>query len=282
VSQSAKPNLPLSEAERSALGSFRSFHPAPSGIHKVNIVIASIFVLLPLGAAVWVLIEMLRQPGEESRLGVAVLGFGIVALAPALGVAYLVFKLYWKLYLFENGFVLWRGVNRIVLWEDVQYFFEQQDIVVTFKADRWLRFRLRDGRLFTVDSSYQDFLAFTEGVRDAVTRTVLAHAAVELPAGRAVAFGKLMLLRSGLEKPEATLAWSEVHSIAIELRSEGSQKAYVVVIYQRSQRSTGPNDKVEWYKRFVVRFPNFVAFVRLASEFTTVIGPGAYASKRVL
>jgi hypothetical protein len=271
MSQSAEPNLALSEEERTALGQFRSFHPAASGIHKVNIAIAAVFTVLPLAGAVWFLIEMLKNPGKGNEIGVAI--FGALALGPAIGVVYLVRKLSWKLCLFENGFVLVRGGNRIVHWQDVQAFYEEQTVVGGIKADRYLRLRMQDGRLLTLDSSYQDFPAFAAAVRDALTKAVLAHAAEELPAGRSVAFGKLMLTRSGLEKPGGTIAWNEVHFIQVEPRMDGQVIHHAVVVYQRSRQPKGPDDKVEWYKKFVRDFGNVGAFLRLAGEFTTVKGP---------
>jgi hypothetical protein len=146
-------------------------------------------------------------------------------------------------------------------------------VVSGIRADRWLRFLLADGRRLTVDSSYKDFAAFADAVRDGVTRAVLTRAAGELPAGRAIAFGKLLLSRDGLEKPGESLAWADVHSIALEPRIDGHIRAHGVVVYRRAPESKAPKEKVEWYMKLMPRFGNVDAFLRLAGQFTTIVGP---------
>jgi hypothetical protein len=267
MSQPAESDLVLSAAERAALGPFRSFHPAASGMHKLNIIIASVFTVLPLGAAAWFLIEALRRPGKGMEIGAAL--FAALALGPAIGAVYLLLKLSWKLYLFENGFVLARGSGRTVLWQDVQSFYEKQDVLAGMRADHWLRFLLTDGRRLTVDSSYKDFPAFAGAVRAALTRAVVTRAAEELRAGRPVSFGKLLLTSAGLQKSGDALAWDEVAGIHIEPRIDGRVHAYAVVVYKRG----GPKDKVEWYKKMIPSFGNVDAFLRLAGQFTTITSP---------
>lgn len=264
-------SLTLSDAERTALGEFRSFHPAASGIHKVNIVIASIFTLLLMGGAGAFLIGALNNPGKGLEIGV--LFFGALGLAPAIGVVYLIRKLWWRLYLFDNGFVFARGRNRIVLWDEVQSFYDQQDVVSGIRADRWLRFLLQDGRRLTVDSSYKDFSAFAEAARVGMTRTVLARAAKALPKGEEIAFGQLKLSQAGLAKEGDSISWADVDSIAIEPRVDGNVRAHGVVVYKRGLHSGGVKEKVEWYSKLIPRFGNVEAFLRLASQFTTVSGP---------
>jgi len=261
-------DLNLSESDRAALGAFRSFHPSASGIHKVNIAIASIFTLLPMVGTIWFLIQAVRQPGKGMAIGAAI--FGALALLPAMGLIYLILKLSWRLYLFENGFVFVRGGNRIVLWRDIQSIYEQQEVVAGIKADRRLRFLLTDGRRLNIDSSYQDFAAFAQAVGEGVTRTVLGEAARLLPRGEAIAFGKLKLSQAGLEKPGDSLAWADVHSIAIEPRIDGQVHAHGVVVYKRNQQAGGSKEKVEWYMKLIPNFGNVEAFLRLASQFTRI------------
>jgi hypothetical protein len=266
-------DLALSAGERAALGEFRSFHPAASGIHKVSIAIASIFTVLLMGGALWCLIEGLNQPGKGILGGAAL--FGGLGLLPAAALIYVLVKLRWRLYLFENGFVLVRGSNRVVLWDDVQSFYEEQLVVGGIKAERQLRFLLKDGRRVTVDNSYKDFPAFAEAVRQAVTEAVLSRAAEELPAGRAIAFGKLKLSQAGLEKEGDSLAWADVHSITIEPRIDGQVYTHGVVVYKRGPQSGKGKEKVEWYLKYVPSFGNVGAFLHLASRFTRVVGPDA-------
>jgi hypothetical protein len=264
-------DLALSDSDRTALGAFRSFHPAASGMHKVNIAIASVFTALPLAGALWFLISGLNNPGKGLEIGALV--FGGIALAPAIGVAYLVNKLRWRLFLFDNGFVFARGANRVVLWEGVQSFYEQQDVVAGMRADRRLRFLLNDGRQFNVDSSYKEFAAFADAARQGVTNTVLRRAAQELPAGRSIAFGKLKLSQAGLEKEGDSIPWADVDGITFESRVDGQVHAQAVVIYKRGLQSGGLKEKVEWYVKMVPRFGNVDAFLRLASQFARVGGP---------
>ncbi len=273
MSQPSEPDLALSDDDRAALGAFCSFHPAASGIHKVNLAIASVFTLLPGGGAIAFMVGALNNPGKGMWIGALI--FGALALGPAIGVVYLLLKLRWRLYLFDNGFVFVRGSPRVVLWDNVQSFYEQQDVVAGIRADRWLRFLLNDGRRFTVDSSYKDFAAFAEAARKGVTQAVLRRAAQELPAGRSVAFGKLKLSQAGLEKEGEAIPWSAVDSIAFEPRVDGQVHAQAVVIYKRGLQSQGINEKVEWYMKMVPRFGNVDAFLRLASQFTRIGGPEA-------
>ncbi|HMF13283.1 MAG TPA: DUF6585 family protein [Gemmataceae bacterium] len=268
MASSSDLDLMLSDAERAALGAFRSAHPAASKMHKVNIAIAGVFTLVLMGAAVAFLIPAVKAPGKGMEIGAGI--FAALGLLPAFALGYLLVKLRWKLYLFDKGFVFARSANRIVLWEDIQSLYDQQDVVSGIRADRWLRFLLQDGRRLTVDSSYKDFGVFAASVRDSVTKAVLARAATELPAGRAIAFGKLMLTKAGLKKPEESLPWTDVHSIAIEPRRDGQVLADGVVVYKRGVESKGSKEKVEWYVKLAPRFGNVDAFLRLASQFATI------------
>jgi hypothetical protein len=273
MSQPSDSDLTLSDGERAALGAFRSYHPAASGMHKVNLAIASTFTLLLLGGALACLVGELNSPGKG--IGYGALVFGGIALFPAAGLVYLLLKLRWRLYLFENGFVFARGSNRVVLWEDVQSLYEQQDVVAGIRADRRLRFLFKDGRWLTVDSSYKEFAAFAEAVRQGVTNAVLRQAQRELPAGRSIAFGKLKVSQSGLEKEGESIPWSAVDSITFEPRVDGQVHAMAVVIYKRGLQSKGLKEKVEWYTKMVPRFGNVDPFLRLASQFTRIVGPEA-------
>jgi hypothetical protein len=271
VTSSSNTDLPLSAEDRAALGAFRSLHPAASGMHKVNIVIAAIITVLLLGGAVASLIAALNAPGKGIEIAVAVCA--ALGLLAAVGLVYLLLKLRWRLYLFDKGFVFARGSNRVVLWKDVQSLYDQQDVVSGIRADRWLRLLLKDGRRLTLDSSYKEFVAFAAAAREGVTNEVLARAAEELPAGRALAFGKLMLSQSGLAKPGESLAWADVHNITIEPRADGQVHAYGVVVYKRGLQSPGLKEKVEWYVKLLPHFGNVDAFLRLASQFTSIEGP---------
>lgn len=271
MSQPSEPDLTLSDDDRAALGAFRSYHPAASGMHKVNLAIASAFTVLLLAGALWFLLAGLNNPGKGLEIGALV--FGAIALLPAIGVVYLALKLRWRLYLFGNGFVFARGSNRVVLWEDVQSLYEQQDVVAGIRADRRLRFLFTDGRWLSVDSSYKDFAAFAEAVSQGVTNAVLRRAKRELPAGRSIEFGKLKVSQSGLEKEGDSIPWSAVDSITFEPRVDGQVHAMAVVIYKRGMQSKGINEKVEWYTKMVPRFGNVDAFLRLAGQFARIVGP---------
>lgn len=273
MAQPAAPELNVSDAHRAALGTLRSFHPGGSGILKVNITIAAVFTLLLLGPAVWFLIAGLKGPGSGMMIGALI--FGALGIGPAIGVIYLVRKLAWRLYLFDNGFVFARKANRVVLWDDVESLMEQQDVVSGIKADRRVRFQLKDGRQLGIDSAYKDFAAFAGAVREAVTRAVPRRAGQELAAGRSFAFGKLLLSQKGLEKPGEALSWAEVHSIGMEPRVDGQVHANAVIIYKRGVQGGGIDEKVEWYVRQVPRFGNVDAFLHLAGRFTRVGNPAA-------
>lgn len=266
-------DLTISTDDRAALGAFRSLHPAASGMHKVNIAIAAIFTLLPLAGAIWFLIAGLKAANQGLEIAAAV--FGGVALLPGLGLLYLILKLRWRLCLFENGFVFSRGGNRVVLWDNVQSFYEQQDVVAGIRADRRLRFLLSDGRRLNLDSSYQDFAAFAQAVRNGVRAAVLRRAAEALPRGEAIAFGKLLLSKTGLEKPGDSLPWSEVQGIDVEPRVDGQVHAHAVIVYKRGLHGAGVQEKVEWYSKMIPSFGNVDAFFQLVRQFTRVGGSGS-------
>ena len=246
-------------------------------MHKVNIAIASIFTLVPMGMAIWFFIARLKVPVNGLLIAAAV--FGVLGLLPGIGLLYLILKLRWRLYLFENGFVFARGGNRIVLWDDVQSFYEQQDVVAGIRADRRLRFLFADGRRLSIDSSYKDFAAFSQAVGEGVTRAILRRAAEALPRGEAIAFGKLMLSRTGLEKPGDSLSWADVHSIAVEPRVGGAVDAHGVIVYKRGLQAAGVKEKIEWYMKLVPSFGNVEAFLQLAGQFTRVGDSGKTWSK---
>jgi hypothetical protein len=83
----------------------------------------------------------------------------------------------------------------------------------------------------------------------------------------------LKLSQAGLEKEGEAISWTDVHSIGIEPRFVGPGRAYGVVVYKRGLHSSGLKEKVEWYMKLIPRFGNVEAFLRLASQFTTVSGP---------
>jgi hypothetical protein len=262
MTQPGDTHLKISATDRAALGSLRSVHPAASGMHKFNMAVAASFAILPGAAGIYFLVDgYWFSPGKG--LEIAGWVFGALALAPAIGFLFLVRKLGWRLYLYENGFVWSRMTDRVILWDDITWLFEQQDRVAGMNTDRWLRFLLVDGRRPMIDSSYKNFLDFADGVRDGVTRAVLARFAA-LPNGEALTFGKLLMSREGLENEGRFLPWAEVDSVSLQPYGTG----YGVFVFQRDPESkTG---KAEWYAREAPRFANVVAFLHLARQFTTL------------
>jgi hypothetical protein len=262
MTQANDHHLKIPATDRAALGSLRSVHPAASGMHKFNMAVAATLAILPGAAGIYFLVEGYRvSPGK----GIEIAGwiFGGLALAPAVGFLFLVRKLGWRLYLYQNGFVWSRMTDRVVQWSDVTYFFEQQDKVAGMNADRWLRFLLVDGSRPTIDSSYQDFGTFADAVRVGVKKAVLACFAA-LPAGQALAFGKLLVSETELENEGRVLPWTEVQSVSLEPYELG----YGVIIYLRDPKWKG--GRFPWYTRPVTRFPNVDAFLLLAGQFTTL------------
>jgi hypothetical protein len=272
MSKPSVSDLQLSAADRDVLGSFRSLHPAGSRQHRQNIIILIIFVLVPVGAAAILAVNGLSAKTAAGWFIAAAI-VGAVAMIPGIVLYFQIRKLKWRLYLFDNGFVFARSVDRAVPWNEVKYLYEWRSVAAYRQADLNLRFVLSDGERFSMDSSYQDMAAFTEAVRDSVTRTVLARAAAALPKGDGVAFGQLTLSLAGLAKAGEVVPWAEVHSIGLEMRSfqplAGKQySAYAVIVNRHSAKSrTG---KAEWYARPYPEFANVAAFLKLASQFTTV------------
>jgi hypothetical protein len=87
--------LEISTTDQAALGSLQSVHPAASGIHKVNVAIATVFTVLLAGPAIAFLIGEIRNPGKGLVIGAAI--FGGMALLPAIGLFVLIRKLRWRL-----------------------------------------------------------------------------------------------------------------------------------------------------------------------------------------
>jgi hypothetical protein len=269
MTQMSDSDLTLSASDRAALGTFRSVYMAGSRMHKVNITIAAVFTLLLAVPAIALLIGALVTSRNGMIIAAAILG--ALALLPGITLWYRIRKLDWKLYLFDNGFVFASGAARVILWNDVRFFYERQSVVAGMQADQWLRFVLSDGQSLTIDSSYKEFPVFAEVVRQCVTKTVLARASAALSNGQAVAFGKLLLSPAGLEKDGNSIPWGDVHSICMEERVFGSRfRAIGVVIYRRS--TTSKTGRTEWHVRAIPEFPNVVAFLQLVSRFSTISG----------
>jgi hypothetical protein len=260
-------DLVLSAEERAALGTFCSLHTPASRMYKTNIAIASFFTLFFLGPAIAFLIGALLQPGKGMEFGA--LGFGVIGVPVAIGLGFLIGKLSWRLYLFENGFVLKRGSNLVALWEDVQSYFSKQAVFGRLKADKWLRFEFADGRRVTLDSAFTDIDAFDAAARQGVTENVLARAAEVLPRGQALAFGTLSFSMKGLEKKTGAVSWDDVDRILIEGRTDERIFANALIICTRDPEAK--DGKCEWYFRFLHNFPNVDAFLHLASQYTTIL-----------
>lgn len=255
----------LKERDATALGEFFSAHPAASGTHKVNIALASVFTLFPTFGAVAFLVEHLTGD-PKSRMWIGAAAFGAVALVPAAGLARLLWKLRWKLFLYENGFVFARGRNRVVLWTDVKSMLEEQDVVAGIRADARLKFTFPDGGWLVIDSSYQNFDEFSAAVRSGVTRAVVARASAVIRTGEAFAFGKLKLSGNGLTYDGEELKWADVSEVAIENYGTG----YAISIYAKNKSPLVQGRGEPWFSRAVTEFPNYPAFLELAGQVARV------------
>ena len=89
--------------------------------------------------------------------------FGGLALLPAIGVFFLARKLWWRLGLYENGFVLVRGRKHVVRWDDVRSVFAGG-----LNIDQEVEFILNDGKRLKVDNSFKYFDGFSEAARAGV------------------------------------------------------------------------------------------------------------------
>ncbi|MCI0379919.1 MAG: hypothetical protein L0215_20240 [Gemmataceae bacterium] len=260
-------DLDLDAHERKALGVFESVHAAAaSRMHKWNIAIASIFSVLLLVPGLWLLVWGLfvkRGAGIEY----AGLAFGGLGIPCVIGVLFLVRRLKWKLYLFDNGFVWDRGKLRLILWKDVKYLSESKHLLGGRAADYQLRFVTNDEARFTIDSSYRDFEQFADAVRVGVTLTVFERAKKAFASGESIPFGKLHMSKEGFEKDGETLAWKDIARMGVE-----GTELFAVSIYRREKGKTEPT---RWYFKDVPDFANFDAFLKLAAKFTKVTMPGA-------
>ncbi|MFO0966750.1 MAG: DUF4339 domain-containing protein [Gemmataceae bacterium] len=253
--------LALSASERNALGPLRSFHPTGSRKHKINIAITAGFTLVFGAAAVAALIAW-ATAGNQWWIGAAL--FGGLALLPAVGLAFELRKRRWRLFLFEKGFVLVKGCERVVPFTDIQSLIQGG---LRIEGPQ-LKAILQDGGMITLDSSFQDFPSFIDTVRNEVTRLLLEKASLALSKGDAMPFGKWRLSQAGLENDGEALPWSEVHSLGIERRISGNVIYSALIVFKKSPE--GKAGKVEWCARRMDRFANVDAFLELASRFTRI------------
>lgn len=255
----------LKDRDAEALGELLSAHPAASGMHKVNIAIASVFTFLP-GAAALLFLFMHLTGDPKSQMWIGAAAFGAIALLPGIGLLFLLRKLRWKLFLYQNGFVFARGRNKVVPWGAVKSMFEEQDVVAGIRADARLKFTFPDGGWLIIDSAYKRFAEFSAAVRAGVTRAVVARASAALKKGEAFAFGKLKITRTGLAHGDDELTWAEVGEVAIEDYGGG----YAIRIYAKGKSPLAKGRGEPWFSRAVTEFPNYPAFLELAGKVTRV------------
>ena len=251
--------LTLSASDRRALGRWQSSHPTGSTMHKISIAIAAFFTLAFCGAAAAALVALLTgPPGNGWGIGVGL--FVALALLPGIALFVLIRRLRWRLFLFEKGFVLVQGGERIVLWTDVKSVCRGG---TRLEPKLWLTLD-DDGRI-TLDSAFQGFSTFSGAAEENVTRLVLQQGAAALSKGEAVSFGKMTLSQEGLENEGKRLGWPDVDRLAIEWRRSGNVVYTALVVFKNSS-----GGKVEWCAKRLDVFPNCKAFLQLAGRFTTI------------
>jgi hypothetical protein len=251
--------LALSASDRHALGRWRSFHPTGSRMHKISIGIAAFFTLAFCAAAAAALVALLTgPPGNGWGIGVGL--FVALALLPGIALFVLIRRLRWRLFLFEKGFVLVQGGERVVLWTDVKSLFRGG---TRLEPKLWLT--LEDGGRITLDSAFQGFSTFSGTAEENVTRLVVEKGAAALSKGEAVSFGKMTLSQEGLENEGKRLGWPDVDRLGIEWRRSGNVVYTALVVFKKT--SLG---KAEWCAKRLDAFPNFKAFLQLAGRFTTI------------
>jgi hypothetical protein len=251
--------LALSASDRQALGRWRSFHPTGSRMHKINIGIAAFFTLAFCGAATAALVALLSgPPGNGWGIGVGL--FVALALLPGIALFVLIRRLRWRLFLFEKGFVLVQGGERLVPWTDVKSVFRGGT-----PREPKLRLTLEDGRRIMLDSAFQGFSTFSGTVEENVTRLAVEKGVVALSKGDAVLFGKMTLSQEGLENEGKPLGWPDVDRLGIEWRRSGNVVYTALVVFKKTSRGN-----VEWCAKRLDAFPNFKAFLQLAGRFTSI------------
>jgi hypothetical protein len=252
--------LALSASDRQALGRWRSVHPTGSTMHKISIGIAAFFTLAFCGAAVAALVALLAgPPGNGWGIGVGL--FGALALLPGIALFVLIRRLRWRLFLFENGFVLVQGGQRVVLWTDVKAICRGG---TRLEPKMWLTLEGGAPRI-TLDSAFQGFSTFSSTAEENVTRLVLEKGTATLSKGEAVSFGKMTLSQEGLENDGKRLGWPEVERLGIEWRRSGNVVYTALVVFKKTS-----GGKVEWCAKRLDAFPNAQAFLQLAGRFTTI------------
>ncbi len=251
--------LTLSASDRQALGRWRSSHPTGSRMHKISIGIAAFFTLAFCGAAAAALVALLTgPPGNGWGIGVGL--FVALALLPGIALFVLIRRLRWRFFLFEKGFVLVQGGERVVLWTDVKSLFRGG---TRLEPKLWLT--LEDGGRITLDSAFQGFSTFSGTAEENVTWLVVEKGAAALSKGEAVSFGKMTLSQEGLENEGKRLGWPDVDRLGIEWRRSGNVVYTALVVFKSTNRG-----KVEWCAKRLDAFPNCKAFLQLAGRFTTI------------
>jgi hypothetical protein len=261
--------LRLTAMEREALGNLRSVHKAGTGMLKFNIVGASLFTFLAAVLPIASFYTAIVSPGRGWE-GAGVMS-GLITLLPLGWLVWFLLKLRWCLYLFENGFVFSRGKNFVVLWEDVKFVYERQDLIGEIRADRWLHVVRLDKRDCRLDSSCQNFVMFCEAVQIGATRAIVARVTASLAKGESVSFGlarnRLVMSQTGLKQGGRTVSWGEVHSIVCVSGPSGGGFHICV------KDPRGPGGKDLWDSYPGAFFANYLAFLELAAKYTTVVSP---------
>lgn len=255
----APAEVSISAVERSVLGGLVSFHPPASRTHLINISIAGGFavVLLSVAAAIGVN-AVTGEPGRG--LEGAALFFGGLGILPAIGAAFLARKLFWKLFLFQNGFVLARGSKpEVVLWDDVAVLW-----MGGLNIDKHLDFQRRNQTRVRVDNSFSNYGEFAGTAREEVARRIIAQSQATLAKKEAVSFGKLALHFAGLEHAGKNLSWASVSRLAIEDRVNGNVIFNALAVWTKPTRPQ--TEEGEWALIPVSELPNFDAFVTLAER----------------
>jgi hypothetical protein len=228
-------------------------------MHKISIGIAAFFTLAFGGAAAAALVALVTgPPGNGWGIGLGL--FGALALLPGSALFFLIRRLRWRLFLFENGFVLVQGGERLVLWTDVKSVFRGG---TRLEPKLWLT--SADGGRITLDSVFQGFTTFSGTAEENVTRLVLQKGAAALARGEAVSFGKMKLSQEGLEDEGKRLPWPDVDRLGIEWRRSGNVVYTALVVVKKTDHG-----QVEWCARRLDAFPNVKAFLQLAGRFATI------------
>ncbi len=247
--------------DRSKLGSLEEAFTTDSKFH-VFLIIGGVIVALVCGYFAYLFLTGTPPKGPSLEATAARIGAGFfVAFFGALTIAGLVIVVWcirhwsWRIFLFENGFVIQKNrAAQAVFWDDVKYVYARELLKRGVVVGHAIQIDTDDGRRLKTGDGFTDVAQLIDAIFENCIPVLLAKAQRKLKNAEPVPFGSLQVVADGLEYGEHKLSWAKLIGPYIETRGRID---YLVI------RKSGKRG--DWYSCKLVRFPNIDTFMELVS-----------------